>query len=119
MPEGTNGMSNPSEISLRHRIVDLLRSNSCQRIDFRFGPYRIDGWSYLRVGLAVLSPLQDFHVAMTEQNINSGASAEYSPRTNTLQVPRPTFATAADIQVAHPPPGLSPAAVLGFQRMTI
>jgi hypothetical protein len=112
-------MADPNDAMLRQRIVDLLRSNSCQRVDFRFGPYHIDGWCYLRVALAAISPVHDFHVAAVEQSIDPGASAQYSARTNTFKVPRGTFATGADPQVAHPPFGLSSDAVLGFQRMTI
>ena len=112
-------MSDPNDAILRQRIVDFLRSNSCQRIDFTWGPYHIDGWCYLRVAMAVQSPLHDFHVLVGEQNILQGASAAYSSRTNTLKVPRVTYATPSDVNVSHSLLGLAPSVVLGFQRMSI
>jgi hypothetical protein len=112
-------MADPNDALIRQRIVDLLRSHACQRIDFRWGSYHVDGWCYLRVALAALSPLQDFHIAVDERVVDPGASALYSAQTNTLKISCSTYAIPADPQVAQPPFGLSSAAVLGFQRMTI
>ena len=112
-------MAGPNDAVITQRVVDLLRSEACQRIDFRFGPYHIDGWCYVRVALAALSPLQDFHIVADEHSISAGAAAEYSASTNTLQIPRLSYASAADAQVLQPPARLTSAAVLAFQRMAI
>jgi hypothetical protein len=95
--------------ALRSRISDVLMSDSCQRIDFRWGPYHIDGWGYTAVGLSLIGQRRSLHLAVGGLGANQGAT--YTAETNTLRVPSVNFA------LATLPSGAN--ANLAWERMSI
>jgi hypothetical protein len=100
-------MTSPTTLAFRQRISDILMSDSCQRIDFRWGPYHIDGWNYTAVALSLVGANHSLHVSVGHMAPN--AEATYDPDANTIRLPNVTYAAA----------GASPNPNLAFQRMTI
>lgn len=86
--------------ALRQRISDVLMSDSCQRIDFRWGPYHIDGWAYTAVALSLIGARQSLHVVVAHMPPNTGA--EYDPDTNSIKLPRANYAAATIGAAANP-----------------
>ena len=99
----------PAVAALRSRISDILMSDSCQRIDFRWGPYHIDGWNYTAVALSLVGASRSLRVAIGGLAANQGAS--YDADANTLRLPSTNYAAA------NLPTGAN--ANLGFERMAI
>jgi SAM-dependent methyltransferase len=108
-PRGGNMVDTPAVAALRSRISDILMSDSCQRIDFRWGPYHSDGWSYTAVALSLVGASRSLRVAVGGLAANQGAS--YNAETNTLRLPSTNYAAA------NLPTGAN--ANLGFERMAI
>jgi hypothetical protein len=102
-------MTSPTTLAFRQRISDILMSDSCQRIDFRWGPYHIDGWNYTAVGLALIGANHSLHVSVG--HMSAHAEATYDPDTNTIRLPHANYAAATIGTAANPN--------LAFQRMTI
>ncbi len=69
----------PAVAALRSRISDILMSDSCQRIDFRWGPYHIDGWNYTAVALSLVGASRSLRVAI----IGGWLSTRAPPTTRT------------------------------------
>jgi hypothetical protein len=90
--------------ALRQRISDVLMSDSCQRIDFRWGPYHVDGWAYTAVALSAIGASRSLHIAVG--HLPATAGAQYDPNANTLRVPSVNFASPGNASV-------------GWERMTI
>jgi hypothetical protein len=99
----------PAVAALRSRISDILMSDSCQRIDFRWGPYHIDGWAYTAVALSLVGASRSLHLAVGHLPANQGAA--YTAETNTLRLPNANYAAATL------PTG--PNANLAFERLAL
>ena len=69
----------PAVAALRSRISDILMSDSCQRIDFRWGPYHIDGWNYTAVALSLVGASRSLRVAVGGLAANQGAPTTRTP----------------------------------------
>jgi hypothetical protein len=99
----------PAVAALRSRISDILMSDSCQRIDFRWGPYHIDGWAYTAVALSLVGANRSLHLAIGHLTATQGAT--YAAETNTLRLPSANYAAA------NLPTGRN--ANLAFERLAI
>jgi hypothetical protein len=95
--------------ALRQRISDVLMSDSCQRIDFRWGPYHVDGWAYTAVALSLIGAHHSLRVSV--RHLPAAAEAQYDPDINTIIVPNANYAAPIVAGVANPD--------LAFQRVTI
>ena len=94
--------------ALRQRISDVLMSDSCQRIDFRWGPYHVDGWAYTAVALSLIGAHHSLRVSV--RHLPAAAEAQYDPDINTIIVPNANYAAPIVAGVANPD--------LAFQRVT-
>jgi hypothetical protein len=95
--------------ALRQRISDVLMSDSCQRIDYRWGPYHVDGWAYTAVALSLIGAHHSLHLTVAHMPPNTGA--EYDPDTNAIKLPRANFAAATINGAANPS--------LGWERLSL
>jgi len=102
-------MTSPATLALRQHISDILMSDSCQRIDFRWGPYHIDGWNYTAVGLALIGANHSMRLSVGHMRPHDEAT--YDPDTNTLRLPNANYAAPTIGTAANPN--------LAFQRMII
>jgi hypothetical protein len=93
-------MTSPTTLAFRQRISDILMSDSCQRIDFRWGPYHIDGWNYTAVALSLVGANHSLHVSVGHMQPN--AEATYDPDSNTIRLPNANYAAAGTGAAANP-----------------
>ena len=76
------------DAALRARLMDILKSDVCQRIDFTWAGEHIGGTGFAYLAIALLSP----HIGQTGLAIErvdrmpKGISAQYSANRNTLYV---------------------------------
>jgi len=78
------------DLALRTRTGEILMSAPCQRIDFHWAHYHIDGSGFSFVALATLSRgSKGVHFKIEHQP--TGVGARYFPSTNMFSVPTANF----------------------------
>lgn len=89
-------MTTPAqEAAVRNTVGNILMSDSCQRIDFRWGMYRVDGWGYTAAALTLLArPGTPRRMRVAIGGLAAGQGAAYNAETNTLRVPFESYGLA-------------------------
>lgn len=87
------------ERAARDTISNILMSESCQKIDFWWGPYHIDGWGYTAIALALLAREgTPNRLSIRVGGIPADADATYDSDTNIVRLPSWTYATVDPFQ---------------------
>jgi hypothetical protein len=89
-------MGNPTptaaERDMAAKVVGILSSPPCQRIDFTLNNNRVSSSLYSFVALSIVSPTnKTTNIGVTVKAMSAGTEAQYNIQSNNLEVPSATY----------------------------